>query len=107
MLSENSLLLPTVVRTLSGWSMVVANRPISFTVPVMPAPLMKSPTLKGRRMIRKAPAAKLESRPLQATPMATPAAAMSAAKLVVSMPNTDRMTMTSTMRMITRRVAST
>jgi hypothetical protein len=29
MLSENSLLLPMVVRTLSGWSMVVANRPIS------------------------------------------------------------------------------
>jgi hypothetical protein len=107
MLSANSLLLPMVVRTLSGWSMVVANRPISRTVPVMPPPLMKSPTLKGRRMIRKAPAAKLASRPLQAAPMAMPAAASRAAKLVVSMPNTDRMTITSTMRMMTRRVAST
>ena len=57
-------------------------------------------------MIRKAPAAKLASRPLQAAPMAMPAAASRAAKLVVSMPNTDRMTITSTIRMITRRVAS-
>jgi len=75
MLSLKSLLLPTMVRTLSGWSMVVANMPISLTVPVMPAAEMKSPTLNGRRMMRKAPAAKFASRPLQAAPMAMPAAA--------------------------------
>ncbi|MCY1560366.1 hypothetical protein D9M68_974940 [compost metagenome] len=45
MLSENTLLLPTMVVTLSGVRMVVANRPSSFTVPVVPPAQMKSPTL--------------------------------------------------------------
>ncbi len=86
MVSAKILLLPTTVSTLSGVSSVVANKPISRTVPVTPAAVTKSPTLKGRSTIRKAPAAKLAIRPDHAMPMATPAAAISAAKLVVWMP---------------------
>ena len=41
--------------------------------------------------MRKTPAAKLESNPDQAMPMATPAAARTPAKLVVSTPKTPRM----------------
>ena len=59
MLSENTLLLPMMVWTLSGVSMVVPKMPMARTVPVTPPTLMKSPTLKGRRMMGKMPAAKL------------------------------------------------
>src|SRR5690606_27390505 len=86
MLSENSLLLPTTVITLSGVTIVVPNRPISLTVPIVPPALMKSPTLNGRRISRKAPAAKCASSPPQATPIATPAPASIAAIEVVWMP---------------------
>lgn len=89
--------MPTKVRTLSIVSMVVTNRPISTTVPSVSPAWMKSPTLKGRSTIRKAPAAKFESRPDQAMPMATPAAASTAAKVVVSTPDTPRMATMSTM----------
>ncbi|MOA31782.1 hypothetical protein D3C78_1529580 [compost metagenome] len=78
--------LPTMVSTLSGVLMAVVNRPISFTVPVTPPAVTKSPTFIGRSMIRNTPAAKLDSNPDQAMPMATPAAANSAAKVVVWMP---------------------
>ena len=45
MLSENTLLLPTMVTTLSGVMMVVPNRPSSLTVPSVPPAVTKSPTL--------------------------------------------------------------
>ncbi|MNN57759.1 hypothetical protein D3C81_1727630 [compost metagenome] len=83
MVSEKILLLPTTVSTLSGVSRVVANRPISLTVPVTPPMVTKSPTLNGRSTTRKAPAAKFDISPDHAMPMATPAAAISAAKVVV------------------------
>ncbi|MCY1183478.1 hypothetical protein D9M73_241050 [compost metagenome] len=86
MVSPKILLLPTRLSTLSGVLIAVTNRPISFTVPVTPPAVMKSPTLNGRRTMMKAPAARFASRPDQAMPMATPAAAMSAARLVVCTP---------------------
>ena len=76
----------TFFMALAGVMFVVATRPSSWMVPVMPPMLTKSPTLNGRSTSMKAPAAKLPSMPLQATPMATPAPAISAAKLVVWMP---------------------
>ena len=84
--SLNILLLPIIVCTLSGVLMVVVNRPSSVMVPVTPATVTKSPTFNGRNTTRKAPAAKCASRPDHAIPMATPAAAISAAKVVVWMP---------------------
>ena len=84
--SPKTLPLPTSVTTLSGVMRVVANRPSSLTVPTMPPIPTKSPTWKGRSTSMKAPAAKLPSMPLQAAPMATPAPAINAAKLVVWMP---------------------
>ncbi|MNY60993.1 hypothetical protein D3C86_1976160 [compost metagenome] len=66
--------------------MVVANRPISVTVPTTPPALMKSPTLNGRRTMMKPPAARLASSPDQAMPMARPTAAINAAKVVVCTP---------------------
>ncbi len=86
MLSPNRRPLPTWMRTLSGVSMVVTNRPISCTMPVTPPASISSPTLKGRSTSRKTPAAKLPSSPAHAEPMAMPAAASSAANDVVSMP---------------------
>ena len=59
--------------------------------------MTKSPTLNGRRNTRNAPAAKLASRPPHATPMATPPAAISAAKVVVSTPKNPRIATTSAM----------
>ena len=82
--SENILLLPTIVRTLSGVLIVVPNRLTASTVPVTPPAVTKSPTLKGFRNTRNAPAAKFANSPLHATPIATPPAAINAAKLVVS-----------------------
>lgn len=70
---------------------------ISWMVPVMPPACTKSPTLKGRRMTRNTPAAKLERRPAQAAPIAMPAAAMRAAKVVVSTPKYPRMATTRAM----------
>src|SRR4029453_4484042 len=61
--SENPLLLPTMVRTLSGVLIVVPKRPISSTVPVTPPAVMESPTLNGLRNTRNAPAAKFASSP--------------------------------------------
>ena len=90
MLSAKILLLPTMVLTLSGVLITVAKRPIDSTVPLTPPAVTASPTLNGRRKIRKAPAAKLASRPPQATPMATPPAARSAANVVVSTPKNPR-----------------
>ena len=83
MVSPKILLLPIKVAMLSGVLMVEENRPISVTVPVMPPAVMKSPTLNGRNMMINTPAAKFDNRPAQAAPIATPAVAMSAAKLVV------------------------
>ncbi len=80
------MLLPTSVTTLSGVLSAVANRPISLIVPVTPPAVTKSPTLNGRSTIRNAPAAKFDSSPDHAMPIATPAAAISAAKVVVWMP---------------------
>ena len=91
MLSPNSRLLPTETRRLSVVSRVVANRPISCTMPVAPPAEISSPTRKGRSTSRKTPAAKLESSPDQAVPMAMPAAASSAANEVVSTPIMPRM----------------
>ena len=70
--------------------MVVANKPISRTEPVIPAALMVSPTLNGRSTIRNTPAAKFESNPDQAIPIATPVAARRADRDVVSIPKTPR-----------------
>ena len=84
--SPKILLLPTSVNTLSGVTIVVAKRPSSCTVPTSPPTCTKSPTLMGRSTSMKAPAAKLPSMPLQATPMATPAPASMAASEVVWMP---------------------
>jgi starch phosphorylase len=81
-----TLPLPTIVTTLSGVTMVVPKRPTSRTVPETPPALTKSPALKGRSTTRKTPAAKWARSPLQAMPIATPAAATSAAKVVVSTP---------------------
>jgi hypothetical protein len=86
MVSPKILALPIRVMTLSGVSSAVANIPSSLTVPVIPATVTKSPTLKGLSTIRKAPAAKFDSRPPQAAPMAMPMPATRAAKLVVSTP---------------------
>jgi len=105
MLSEKTLLFPTIVSTLSGVLMVVPNRPIALTVPVTPPAVTKSPTLNGRRKTRKAPAAKLASSPPHATPMATPPAAISAAKVVVSTPKNPRIaTISATLRTTSRPV---
>lgn len=86
MLSAKILLLPIIVITLSGVLTVVVNSPISQTVPVTPAVVTKSPSLKGRNITKKAPPAKFASKPPQAAPIATPAAAKSAANDVVSIP---------------------
>ena len=85
-----------MVFTLSGVWRVVANRPISSTVPVTPAAVMKSPTLNGCRTTKNTPPAKFDSSPDHAMPMATPAAAINAAKLVVSTPKNPSIAMTST-----------
>jgi hypothetical protein len=106
MLSENSLLLPTKMRVLLRLSRVVANRPISLTSPLTPAAVITSPTLNGRRTTRNTPAAKLASRPDQAMPIATPAAASRAANEVDSTPNTPRIAMIRTILRTTRRAAS-
>ncbi len=90
MLSPKIFELPTNVRMLSGVSIVVAKRPISFTTPVTPPAVIMSPTWKGRSTIMNTPAAKFESRPDQAMPIATPAAARTPAKEVVSTPKTLR-----------------
>src|SRR4029450_4366456 len=63
-----------MVRTLSSVSRLVANIPISCTVPATPPALTKSPVLNGLKITRKTPAAKLPSMPPHATPMPTPAA---------------------------------
>ena len=86
MVSLKILLLPIMVAILSGVIRVDENRPISFTLPVIPQAVMKSPTLKGRKTIKKTPAAKLDSSPAQAAPIAMPAVAIKAAKLVVCIP---------------------
>ena len=90
MVSENTLLFPIIVTTLSGVLTVVPNSPTASTVPVTPPTVTKSPTLNGRRNTRNAPAAKFASSPPQATPMATPPAARSAANVVVSTPKSPR-----------------
>ena len=90
MLSPNALLLPISVQILSGVWMVVPKRPTSETVPVTPPALTKSPTLKGFSITRNTPAAKFASRPLQATPIATPPAASIAANDVVWIPKIPR-----------------
>ena len=84
-----------MVCTLSGVLITVPNRPIASTVPVTPPAVTESPTLNGRRKTRKAPAAKFASRPPHAMPIATPPAAISAAKVVVSTPKKPRMATTS------------
>jgi hypothetical protein len=93
----NTALFDTKVRMLSGVSIAVTNSPSSWTVPVTPAAVTKSPTFIGRSTIRNAPAAKLASIPDQARPIASPAAAISPAKVVVSTPSTDRIAITRTM----------
>ena len=75
-----------IVCTLSGVLITVVNKPSSVTVPVTPATVTKSPTFIGRSTTRKAPAAKCASRPDHAMPIATPAAAIRAAKVVVWIP---------------------
>ncbi|MNC98317.1 hypothetical protein D3C83_162410 [compost metagenome] len=71
---------------MSGVRIEVTNKPISVTVPVTPPAVTKSVTLKGRNTIRNTPPAKLARRPDQAMPIARPAAAIRAAKVVVWMP---------------------
>ena len=54
----------TITILLSTGSMIVENRFISFTVPVVPAASMTSPTLNGRKMIIKTAAPMFESESL-------------------------------------------
>jgi hypothetical protein len=79
MLSEKILLLPTIFKTLSAVSIVVANNPISLTSPVAPPAETRSPTLNGRKIIKNVPAAKFANNPPHAAPIAMPTAARSAA----------------------------
>jgi len=77
----------TKMRRLSDVSKLVVKRPISMTLPVTPAALITSPTLNGRKTSNITPDAMFESVPWNARPMAKAAAPMTAAKLVVWIPN--------------------
>ena len=70
--------------------MIIATQTWERCVPHTPAAHTASPTLNGRRNTRDAPAAKFASRPPQATPIATPPAAINAANVVVSTPKNPR-----------------
>jgi hypothetical protein len=66
-----------------------------------------SPTLNGRSTTRNTPAAKFASSPDHAMPIAIPAAASSAANVVVSTPNTPSTKITSTSLRTRPRMLST
>ena len=57
--------LPTYVRTLSAVSIIVANSPISLTVPVTPPALDSVTNLEWPQDNENTPAAKFASKPLQ------------------------------------------
>ena len=107
MVSEKILLFGTIASTLSPVVIAVPKRPTLSTLPVTPPVAITSPTLNGRRNTRNAPAAKLASKPLQARPMATPAAAMRAANVAVSTPRTPRIATKSTTLRSTDKLACT
>ncbi len=87
-----------MIFTLSGVLRVVVKIPISATVPLEPPATTKSPFLKGRKISSITPAAKFESVPCRARPMARPAAPSTATSEVVSIPNRLSTAITTTAR---------
>ena len=90
----NTALFGMMIIRLSGVMRRVVKSSISSTFPTWPAVFTTSPTLKGRNIRSITPDARFERLPWNARPIARPAAPMTAAKLVVSMPNTPRQAMT-------------
>ena len=91
-------LLGIMIALLSGVFMTVLNILIASTVPVAPPASTKCPHSKGRKIISMIPAAKFDSEPCNANPIARPAAPIMATNDVVSTPsvlNEARITTTS------------
>ena len=68
-------------------SIVVENKPISFTVPEIPFVSIQSPVSNGLKIRSITPAATLDKVPWSASPIANPAAPRTAIIEVVSIPN--------------------
>ncbi|MNE72677.1 hypothetical protein D3C80_1686380 [compost metagenome] len=86
---------------------VVVNSWTDCTTPLVPATSMNSPALMGRKMISRKPAAKLESEPCSARPMARPAAPIMATKEAVCTPTRPRAAITTNTRMVYLRMLPT
>ena len=75
-----------MIALLSTVFMTVLKSCIDFTLPEYPCTSMKSPTLYGFSNSMRTPPAKFWRVPLKAIPIATPADAKIAMKLLVSIP---------------------
>ncbi len=95
-----TLLFGMISRLLSGVSIEVAKRPISFTVPDSLETLTKSPTLNGLNSRSITPEAKCARVSFSARPTAKPAVPRITVKFVVSIPRMDRQVIATTMIMI-------
>ena len=83
-------LLGRTMTWLSGVLKVLAKIPMSSTRPVWPPASTTSPISSGRKISSITPLAKFDRLPCRARPMATPAEASRATRLVVSTPTLPR-----------------
>jgi hypothetical protein len=78
-----TLPLGMITCTFASVTTSVQNRDSAFTVPLLPPIVTELPIRNGRKINSMTPAAKLESVPCNASPIASDAAPMTATKLVV------------------------